>query len=141
MKHKIIFCICILLVISLAIPLLAYRQGPSGAAIEPNTYVHQKITEEAEKAWSLLPYEIKTHLTNNIAADPNGQVSFESIRNCTAVYSSNDDIITGSGEKDNSFDTCSAFFANLDSEDNEEIVLHGFYGIKVYDYRGDFYGF
>ena len=106
---------CILLTI-LTIFVSAYRQGPEDEDAEhPNTYVHQQITNESQKVWSLIPYEIKNHLGNSVDSDPNDEVSYESLGSCIredADYSTGDDVITGSGEEDNTRSTCLAVFGN-----------------------------
>jgi len=55
--------------------------------VEINAEVHQYITNESSSTWKSIPYEIKQHLRNSISADPNGEVSFESLSNCNAQYS------------------------------------------------------
>ena len=108
----------VLLVLILLSPyILGYKQGPNVTDIEdPNTYVHQKITKEAQKTWPLIPYEIKLRLNNSLSADPNDEVSFESRRTCLEVENTNydfgDDVITGSGEEDNVRSTCVSNFGN-----------------------------
>ncbi|MBI3027437.1 S8 family serine peptidase [Candidatus Woesearchaeota archaeon] len=116
MNRKKISGACVLFIILFSSTVFSYKQGPNVTGIDdPNTYVHQKITKEAEKVWSLIPYEIKKHLTNNIAADPNGEISFEGLTSCIlngADYDIGDDIVTGSGEEDNARSTCEATFGN-----------------------------
>ncbi len=96
----------------------AYRQGPDVSTTEtddPNTYVHQQITNESQKVWTLIPYEIKNHLTNSVKADPNGEISFKNISTClkeNANFDSGNDVITGSGEEDNTESTCEWIFGN-----------------------------
>jgi len=95
--QKIIICTIVLSVIIIGVS--AYKQEPGELDLDrPNNYTHQKMTKEAEIVWPLIPIEIKEHLTNELGADPNDEVSFESIFKCNATFSEGDDIITGSGE-------------------------------------------
>lgn len=116
-KEIVIYTIFLLIFVSLVD---AYRQGPDvplTETAEPNTYVHQQITNESQKVWNLIPYEIKKYLLNSVKADPGGEISFLDISTClkeNADYDTGNDIITGSGEEDNTKSTCNrrTFFGN-----------------------------
>ncbi len=117
MKNEVTAISYIIISITLFLTVSAYRQGPDDPDIsDPSNYTHQKITKEAEKAWQIIPTEIKNHLINNLNADPNDEVSFENLTQCktyeNANYDNGDDIITGSGEEDNARSTCNAIFGN-----------------------------
>ena len=56
-KITLINIVVLLLIIPFA---FSFRQGPNVTDIDdPNTYVHQKISKEAENTWNSIPYEIK----------------------------------------------------------------------------------
>lgn len=71
--------ICILLYV---LPVNSYEIDP------PLNVTHQHITNESQKVWPLIPYEIKDHLRNPISRDTSSN-----------DYNIGDDIIDGSNQR------------------------------------------
>ena len=121
-KGKFILALILVIFIVTSIRVYSYKQDP------PNNVTHQFITNESKEIWKLIPYEIKLHLLNDIRADPNGEISVQFIPCLTenADYDNGDDIITGSGEEDNTLSTCFAVYGNhfwdVDDPDTESIA-------------------
>ncbi len=109
-NNKIIYIqiILVLLLFLESLMVSSYKQDP------PANTTHQFITNESKEVWGLIPYEIKAHLLNDIRADPNGEISVQFIPCLSenADFDRGDDIITGSGEEDNTLSTCTAEYGN-----------------------------
>lgn len=114
---KVIKVISFVLIVLLVIFLCeGYHQDPNKLSLEhPNRYTHQYITNESLFLWSLRPYELRNYVYNSLSVDLNNEMSYDSLITCSkedAKYSSGNDILTGSGEEDNTRSTCSALFSN-----------------------------
>ena len=72
-------------------------------AYSPNspTAVHQYIANESKGLWSLIPHEIKSHISNPLNTDISDVSPLSRIGGMIeADYDSGDDVIDGSGEED-----------------------------------------
>ncbi|MBI1935063.1 hypothetical protein HYS31_01355 [Candidatus Woesearchaeota archaeon] len=93
--------------IVLSISVISYEIDPI-----PENTTHQHITNESQKVWLLIPYEIKTYLRNPINRDTNDN-----------DFNVGDDIIDGSREEDRPFLQL-RFFRHFWQPDNPQV---GFY--------------
>ena len=101
------YLIILIFVLSLALPVDGYEIDT------PLNVTHQHITNESQKVWPLIPYEIKIHLKNSISRDTNNN-----------NYNIGDDIIDGSREEDRPFLQL-RFFRHFWQPDDPDTLMVG----------------